>query len=161
MITGSVVPETIVVSDAEFRVAMVAGLARAQKKAGGAKPLAYIMDLSTKMLGRILGGESDTSPKRLWDAHAATGTGLEDIAELYGLRLVPKDAVCDVDNATLVMSGLLNAILTAEHPDSPGGRAITHSELLGMEDLVRQVHAKTGKMLTQIADHRRPRVVGE
>jgi hypothetical protein len=152
----TVVPKSSDVTEAEFRAAMLSGLARADKRVK-AKALAFAMDITTKQLGNITEKGGMPGPKRLWDALAADDTALDDIADLYGKRLVPKDAVCDVDNAALVMSSLLAAMIAAEQPDSPGGRLITHGELLSMEDLVRAVHAKTGTMLTQITDLRRPR----
>ncbi|MEH3107123.1 MAG: hypothetical protein PGN09_07535 [Sphingomonas fennica] len=155
---ASVVPETTFPTEAEFRAAMLAGLARAERQTSR-KVLAFAMDVTTKQLGNIMEAGSMPAPKRLWDALGAEETALDDIARLYGLRLVPQDATCDSDDAGVVLASLLQALLKAEHPDSPGGRTVVPQELLGMETLVRAVHAKTGKMIACIDEHRRPRVV--
>lgn len=156
---GSVVPETVGVSEDDFRNAMVAGLARAQKRVG-AKALAYCMDLTTKALGNLFGGTAkSTDPKRLWDARAACSTALDDIADLYGCAIVSKEAAALLDLGTLPIADLLHRVAVAESPESPGGVAKTHSELLGMEEQIRAVHALTGCWLERIKDFRRPQVV--
>ena len=80
MTAGSVVPETSRVTDDQFHGAMVAGLGRAERKAGR-KGLAFIMDVTTKQLGNIFGGAAP-HPKRLWDARCACPTALDDVADL-------------------------------------------------------------------------------
>lgn len=159
MSRGSVVPETFGVNDDDFREAMIAGLARAQK-AKGAKALAYCMDLTTKALGNLFGGVAKTTdPKRLWDARAACPTALDDIADLYGCAIVSKEAAALMDLGTLPIADLLHRVATAESPDSPGGVAKTHQELLAMEAQIREVHALTGCWLERIKDYRRPQAV--
>lgn len=158
---GSVVPETMAVSEADFRNAMIAGLARAQKRVG-ARALAYIMDLSTKALGNLFGGSAkSTDPKRLWDARAACPTALDDIADLYGCAIVSKADAAVLELGTLPIAELLHRVAQAESPDSPGGTAKTHGELLDMEAQIRAVHALTGCWLEKIRTHRLPRAVGE
>lgn len=157
MIVGSVVPETMSVSEVEFHAHMVAGLARAQQRAG-AKGLAFVMDLTKKQLGNILAGGM-TSPKRLWDALAACPTALDDIAGAYGRRLVPKDAICDSDRGTQPIAALLAQVALAESPDSPGGAAKTHAELLEMEPDIRAVRRLLDGWIEEIDRIRAPRVV--
>ncbi len=163
MSSGSVVPETNGVSEEDFRNAMIAGLARAQK-AVGEKSLAFIMDLSTKGLGNLFGGRArSTDPKRLWDARKACPTALDDIAELYGCEIVAKDPAGTGGLGTVPLAALLARVAEAESPTSPGGTGKTHNELLGMEDLIRSVHALTGQWIEEINGHRappRPRAVG-
>lgn len=163
MPSGSVVPETTGVSEDDFRNAMIAGLARAQK-AVGAKSLAFIMDLSTKALGNLFGGTAkSTDPKRLWDARKACPTALDDIAELYGCEIVAKDRAGNGCLGTVPLAALLAKVAEAESPTSPGGVGKTHSELLDMEELIRTVHALTGQWIEEINCHRapaRPRAVG-
>lgn len=153
---GSVVPETTCVNDADFRDAMIAGLARAQLRVG-AKSLAFIMDMTTKALGNLFGGVAkSTDPKRLWDALGACPTALDNIADLYGVKLVSKDASEADDFGTLPIASLLARVAEAESPDSPGGTAKTHQELLDMEAQIRAVHALTGAWIEKINALRTP-----
>lgn len=69
-------------------------------------------------------------------------------------RLVDEDAVCDTDDAALLMSRLLERLLAAQHPDSPGGRRIVAPEIMEMEDLLREVHRMTGNLLEEGARYR-------
>jgi len=149
---GNIVPETTSVTEAQFMAAMIAGLARAEKNVG-TKALAFTMDVTVKQLGNILAGAA-THPKRLWDAMAADESAQADIAALYGKRLVDKEAVCDVDDASVLITRLLLWLHEAQHPDSPGGRAVVHTELLPAEFLIRQLHQATGNWLAQIAQAR-------
>ena len=59
----------------------------------------------------------------------------------------------------LLIDRLLVTLHEAEHPDSAGGRAVVHSELLGMEALIRELHGASGNWLAQIEAMRRPREV--
>jgi hypothetical protein len=145
---SNVVPETAQISEAQFTAAQLSGLARAEKAVGD-KALAYVMDVTTRQLANIMGGAS-TNPKRLWDALSADGSVLDDIAALYGKRIVSKDAVCDVDDAGLLIARLMAWFAEASHPDSPGGRRIVHTELLPAEFMIRQLHRATGDWLAQI-----------
>jgi len=155
----SVVPPASPVADEDFRNAMVAGLARAQRRVG-ARALAYIMDLTPKGLRNIFGGVAQRpDPKRLWDALGACPTALDDIADLYDRRIVAKDAAVVDDHGTLPIATLLHLVAEAESPDSPGGTAKTHSELLAMEDAVRIVHHITGNWIDEINRLRAPRAV--
>lgn len=147
---GNVLPKTADISEAQFKAAQLAGLARAEK-AIGEKGLAYVMDVSTRQLANIMDG-GGTSPKRLWDALSADPSTLDDIAALYGRRIVAKEAVCDVDDAGLLIARLMAWFAEASHPDSPGGRRIVHTELLPAEFMIRQLHRATGDWLAQIGD---------
>ena len=154
----SVVPETTGVGEADFRNAMIAGLARAQQRVGS-KALAFVMDMTPKALSNLFGGAAkSTDPKRLWDARAACPTALDDVADLYGCAIVSKDEAALIGRGTLPMAELLRKVAVAESPDSPGGAAVVHSELLDMEDEIRAVHALTGAWLERIREVRRPRV---
>lgn len=150
-----VVPETMAVGETDFLSAVVAGLARAQRKVGP-KALAFVMDLTTKQLRNVLGNGS-TSAKRLWDARAADPTALDDIADLYGCRIVPRDSICDTDLGTLPIAALLHKVVQAEDPRGPGGASKTHREILDMEDDIRAVHALTAAWLNEIKSIRQPR----
>jgi hypothetical protein len=149
VILGNVVPETSSVTEDQFHGAMVAGLGRAERSAG-AKALAYVMDVTTKQLGNIFKG-STPNAKRLWDARKANPTVLDDIADLYGCKIVSKaldDAANDI--GTLPIATLLARVAAAEAPDSPGGVKKTHTELLDMEAEIRAVHALTADWIERI-----------
>lgn len=89
----------------------------------------------------------------------ACPTVLDEYLREKGKRLVDQEAVCDTDDASLLIARLLVKLQEAEHPESPGGRNVTHGELLGMEALIRQLHGATGNWLNQIENIRRPRSV--
>ncbi len=89
----------------------------------------------------------------------ACPTVLDEYLRAKGKRLVDEESVCDTDDASLLIARLLVKLHEAEHPDSPGGRAVVHSELLGMEALIRQLHGASGNWLAQIEAMRRPREV--
>lgn len=150
---SNVVPETPNVTEPEFHAAMLSGLARCEKLSDE-KALAFVMDITTKQLGNIRTKGSMPAPKRLWDAHAAHGTGLEEVAALYGYRIVAKEAVCDVDDASVLITRVLLWLHESQHPDSPGGRAVVHTELIPAELMIRQLHQATGDWLGSIAEHR-------
>lgn len=157
---SNVLPSKPDVNEAKFHNAMIRGLSRAADALGSLKALAFVMDISTKQLGNIMAGAS-TDPKRLWDAHIAAPDAdvMNDIAELYGKRLVDKNATCDTDNLNVLLARVLLMVNEATHPDSPGGRAIVHTEYLDGETLMRQVHTMSANWLEQCAQIRRPRGV--
>lgn len=152
---GSVLPAVHDVTEAEFQAAMMLGLSRAERALGGQRALAAVMDLSTKQVGNIINGRSSTDPKRLFDVHQASPGALDDLADLYGFRVVPKDAVCTTDKgkSSITVVGLLTKLMEAEADGT-----IDHTELLGMEDELRAVRAIVDRKLAAIADLRRPRV---
>lgn len=150
---NNVVPETTDVNEDEFHAALLAGLARAAKMPGGDKALAFVMDCSTKQLDNIRKGATP-HPKRLWDARAHCSTVLDDIADLYGARIVAKEAVCDVDDASVLITRLLLWLHEAQHPGSPGGRRVVPQELLPAEFMIRQLHQATGEWIEQIGKAR-------
>lgn len=93
-------------------------------------------------------------------AFDADETVLDDWFAAKGKRLVDREATCDTDDASLLITRLLLMMQEAEHPDSPGGRRIIHSELLAMEKLIRELNGASGNWLAQIDALRKPHVVG-
>jgi hypothetical protein len=150
----NVVPFAPVVTEADWVTCVISGMARAQRRLGGQKALAYTMDLSAKQVGNILAGTSLPAAKRLFDAHAVEGTLLDDVADLYGMRIVPKDSVCSHDASPLsvVTCGLLKKAIDAELDGTE-----THAELLDMENELRAVQRAVDQRLARIADLRKPR----
>jgi hypothetical protein len=79
---------------------------------------------------------------------------LDDYLGKKGKRLVDATAVCDVDDASVLITRLLLWLHEAQHPDSAGGRKIVHSELLPAEFMIRQLHQATANWLAQISELR-------
>jgi hypothetical protein len=131
-------------------------MGRAMRRLGGQKGLAYTMDRTPKQIGNIMAGTSGAfeSAKPLFDAHSVEGTILDDVADLYGLRIVPKDSVCSHDASPLsvVTCGLLKKAIDAELDGTE-----THAELLDMENELRAVQRAVDQRLARIADLRKPR----
>ena len=143
----------------ELHAFLMEGWARAITKNGKGK-FADALEISTTALDKQLTGSMpgfDIIDK----AMDACPTVLDEYVRAKGKRIVDENAVCDTDDASLLIARLLVKLQEAEHPDSPGGRSVVHSELLGMENLIRQLNGATGNWLHQIEQMRRPRVVGE
>ncbi|WP_242183270.1 hypothetical protein [Sphingomonas sp. CARO-RG-8B-R24-01] len=152
---SSVVPGNRDVNEAEFRAAMLSGLARCSNTAAKKRSLAGAMDLSSKGLENIQLRGAVPGPKRLWDATAACPHALDDIADLYGFELVRKSGDTATDgNGTLPIATLLALVAEAEAPGSEGGKVKTHRELLRMEPNIRRVHALTAQWIKEITDIR-------
>ena len=137
---------------------LMGGWARGIAENGKGK-FADALEISTVALDKQLTGSMpgfDIIDKAL----DACPTVLDDYLTAKGLRIVDESAVCDTDDASLLIARLLVKLQEAEHPDSPGGRSVVHSELLGMEKLIRDLHGATGNWMHQIDQLRRPRVVG-
>jgi len=79
---------------------------------------------------------------------------LDDYLARKGKELVDVGSVCDVDDASVLVARLLLWLNEAQHPNSPGGRNIVHSELLPAEFMIRQLHQATGNWLAEIAQLR-------
>lgn len=84
---------------------------------------------------------------------------LDDWMHAKGVRIVSEDAACDTDDLNLLLARALVKINEVTHPDSPGGRAIVHTEYLGGEDLMRQIHSASATWLQQCAKVRGDHVV--
>jgi len=158
--TDTVVSKVTPPSEQEFHALMVAGLARAAVNLGGQGALADKMDMTSAGLKKIFNGGM-TSPKRLFDMllDDRTSTVLDDIAARYGRRFVDKEAVCNTDDAGLLLARLLVWVQEAQHPDSPGGRNIVHTELAPVEAQMRELHGALGNWISQIDEVRKPRAV--
>jgi len=87
-------------------------------------------------------------------AFDAEHTVLDDYFAKKGKRIVDAEAVCDVDDASVLITRLLLWLQEAQHPDSPGGRKVVHAELLPAEFMIRQLHQATGNWLSQISQIR-------
>ena len=153
-----VVPPVAHVGEADFRNAMVTGLARAQVALGTQRMLAGVMDLSAKQVGNIMAGGS-TDPKRLWDVEAAVPGTLDDIAALYGRRIVGiDDPSCTAGAGKLSVA---TCALLAKAIDAEIDGINDHRELLAMENELRDVVRIAGAKLQQIAVLRLPTELSE
>lgn len=157
---SSVLGETEEVTQAEFRAAMLDDLSRCANTPAKKRALASAMDLSSNGLDNILLHDTMPGAKRLWDATLACRHALDSVAARYGFELVRKDdAGSAAAPGTAPMAQLLAQVAAAEAPDSDGGTAMTHQELLAMEADIRRVHALTAQWLKQITDLRTPRAI--
>jgi hypothetical protein len=111
------------------------------------------LECTTTGLDKQLAG-SFPSFETLDRALDAEPTVLDDFMLAKGKRIVDANAVCDVDDASLLITRLLLWLQEAQHPDSPGGRAVVHTELLPAEFMIRQLHAATGNWIAKITHHR-------
>lgn len=84
---------------------------------------------------------------------------LDDWMRAKGLRVVAEDAVCDSDDLNVLLARVSLMLAEAEHPDSPGGRAIVPQEYLVGEEVMHKLHAMTGRWLARCSDIRKPRAV--
>lgn len=81
---------------------------------------------------------------------------LDDVLAELGIRIVPADAVCCVDDLSLLIARVLVKVQEAEHPDGPGGRTVVPQEYLDAEDLMSKLHRATGAWLEKCRDIRTP-----
>lgn len=81
---------------------------------------------------------------------------LDDVLAELGLRVVPSDSVCCIDDFALLLSRVLVKVQEAEHPDGPGGRAVVPQEYLDAEELMAKLHRATGAWLEKCREIRTP-----
>ncbi len=84
---------------------------------------------------------------------------LDDVLAAMGKRVIDAEGEIDADDLSVALAMVLLWTKRAEHPDSPGGRRIVHSEIAEAETMLRQIHKITGDLLGNLADARKPRVV--
>lgn len=141
------------VTEPEFHAALIAGLARAAKNVGRGT-LADRMQMSGRGLDKIFAGSTPFA-KREWDALAACPTALDDIADLYGKRIVPKGSICDTDaKAAPALVAALHKVIEAE-----ADGVIDHREVLAMEPELIAAEQAVQVLRARIADIRKPRSV--
>lgn len=124
----------------------------------GKGAVAEELEISTVAVDKQLSG-SMPDFSLIVNAYGFDSEVLDDVADALGVRIVPKEAVCDTDDLNLLLSRALVKFTEAIHPHGPGGRPIIHTEYLDGEELMRSVHVETGKWLARCADIRRPRAV--
>lgn len=136
----------------QLHALIMLGWARAVAKHGKGG-FADALESSTQALDKQFAG-SMPSLEMIDRALCADDTVLDDWLKARGKRLVDSDAVCDVDDASVLIARLMLWFQEATHPDSPGGRAIVHTELLDAELMIRRLHQATGNWISAINTHR-------
>lgn len=149
--------ETVVGRDAPLtklalHALVMTGWARAIKRLGKGR-FADALDISGPGLDKQLSGSMPTL-EMIDRALCVEPSVLDDWLSERGKRLVDEDAVCDADDASVLIARLQLWFSEATHPASPGGRAIVHTELLDAELMIRQLHKATGDWLETIRQHR-------
>lgn len=124
----------------------------------GKEPFADALDVTTAAIDKHLKG-SMPDFATIIDAASIDDQVLDEIADALGVRIVPKDAVCCVDDLNLLLSRALVKLNEAIHPDSPGGREIVHTEFLDGEEVMRALYHRSGEWLERCAQIRKPRSV--
>ena len=116
------------------------------------------IDCSVQALDKQLAGSLPTleTIDRAIDAEL---TVMDDYFAAKGKRLVDAEAVCDVDDMSLLIARVLVMIQEAEHPGGPGGRSVTHTEYLDGEKLMRELHGASSRWLERCSHIRTPREV--
>lgn len=130
----------------QVQSALAVGMARAAMKAGGAGTLADRINSSPATITRAMAGTHLPEFHTAFASVLVEPSALDEVGALYGVRVVPLDAVCTSDvrsSSTLV--GLLAKVIEAE-----ADGAIDHAELLAMEADIRAVRAMCDRKLARI-----------
>lgn len=130
----SVVHKSIAPDEAEFHAAMAESIARQIGRHGKPK-VAQAMAVSIRQLENILAG-AFPRPDRLRNLVTLSGDALDPIDRLYGVRQVPRDAVCSSDPVSTKLAALLTRTIDIEREDSPGGPDATLGEILTIDEEV-------------------------
>ncbi len=155
MTSPTVVAKAERLSKAALHAKIMRGVARGIDNQGGKGRFADAIDLSTQALDKQLQGSMPSIEvfDRVMDIEP---TVLDDWLRSKGKRLVDEDAVCDVDDCSLLIARVLVMLNEAEHPNGPGGRKIVPQEYLGGEKLMRDLHAASARWLHQCSEIRGP-----
>lgn len=138
----------IPLTKAALHAKLMTGWARAISICGGKASFAERMDISTEALRQQNNG-SFPSFELIDRAYDIDSSILDDWLAEKGARIVDRDAVCDTDDVSVLVSRLLNKLIEAQHPDSPGGRRIVGPEILDMDSLLREVVRVASSLIDQ------------
>lgn len=155
MTSPTVVAKTERLSKAALHAKIMRGIARGIDNHSGKGRFADAIDLSTQALDKQLQG-SMPSVEVLDRVMDVEPTVLDDWLRAKGKRLVDEDAICDVDDCSLLIARVLVMLNEAEHPAGPGGRTIVPQEYLAGEKLMRDLHAASARWLHQCTEIRKP-----
>lgn len=131
---------------------LMQGWARAISKMGKGA-FTDAVDISTQALDKQLVG-SLPSFETIDKAFDICPSILDEYMAEKGKRIVDAESVCDTDDASVLIARLMLWLQEAQHPESPGGRRIVHTELVGAETVIRQLHGATGNWLARIGELR-------
>lgn len=150
---NTVVREREPLTEEQYHDAMMVALTRLYQKHG--KPaVAEWLGVSVRHLANIAGG-SLPAPHRLHNLILRDADALDPIDREYGVRRVPRDAVCSTDPVSTKLATLLTRTIDMEHPDSDGGAEVTLAELLTLpEDVLRSVAHTLNGWAERIDAHR-------
>lgn len=150
---NSVVPKREPLTEEEFHNAMMVALTRLYQKHGKAR-VAEWLGVSVRQLANIAAG-SLPAPHRLQNLVIHDPDALDPIDREYGIRRVPRDAVCSSDPVSTKLAMLLTRTIDIEHPASDGGTDATLAELLDLpDDVLRAVAHKFNGWVARIDAHR-------
>jgi hypothetical protein len=142
----------------ELHALLMLGWSRCIAKFGKGA-FADALDISGPGIDKQLSG-SMPDFETIMDAFDHDPSVLDDVFRTKGKLLVDEESSCDTGDAMIIMAKLLTWLAEAQHPDSPGGKRVTPSEVGAAEALIRQVHTATGNWLDQLNSHRGLTVVG-
>lgn len=146
----SVGGKTRSLTKAELHSVLMIGWSRAIASCGGKGAFVDRMDTNDETLRRQING-SFPGFDMINRAFDIDGSVLDDWLLAKGKRVVDEGAVCDTDDASILVARLMLWLQEVQHPDSPGGRSIVHTELIPAEQLIRQLHGSTGNWLARIS----------
>lgn len=147
-------PEIEALPKHRVAASLAAGWARIIRKRGKGT-FADRAGTTERTVENALAGKTLPEGHTIFNSLAVDTTSLDEVFDEYGLRLVPKDAVCDTDNLGMLLAQLHLWLERAKHPDSPGGAKIVHSEKLEGEMLLRSAYTEIGRFLEECASLRR------
>jgi hypothetical protein len=150
---ASVVGQRRPLTKGELHAKLMIGWARAVATCGGKAAFAERMDMTSEALRKQSNG-SFPGLDMIDRAFDIEPTVLDDWLLAKGKRVVDEGAVCDTDDASILVARLMLWLQEVQHPDSPGGRSIVHTELIPAEQLIRQLHGATGNWLARISELR-------
>lgn len=149
---NTVVGETTKLSKPRVHSLLMQGWARAIAKNGKGN-FADGIEISVPALDKQLTG-SMPGFDVIDRAFDLCPTVLDEYLTAKGKRVVDAEAVCDTDDASVLIAKLMLWLQEAQHPESPGGRRIVHTELVNAEKIIRQLHGATGNWLARIGELR-------
>lgn len=147
----TVVGKHMPLSKPRLHALVMTGWARAVAGMGKGK-FADALETSTQALDKQFAG-SMPSLEMIDRALCVDDTILDDWLAERGKRLVDKDAVCDVDDASVMIARLM--LWLQESSSHNAARSIPHPKLLDAEVMIRRVNQVTSSWIEAINQHRR------
>lgn len=131
------------VSKANVSAALSAGWARVMGTSKGA--MADTMEVSTKCIDRALTHETTPEFHTAWNSLIFDPTALDEVANLYGMRLIPRHSIAANDMTTIAdLSALIGQFAIA----LSDGKRIPR-ETLQLADAIRPILAELGAIVEE------------